>query len=248
MHMKTMLLPTGEFALIVDSANMSREEAEKHLPALWGFRKDIGAAGLFFSSEEVTVEDAFYDENATGVYPEPDEPEDDDELDDDDEEYPPSFSVDTDGTVTILDLGNWISIGTMTDEIINAAGGLTFATEDLPVIKAIEAGRETTPAGLVVGEEGDPTFSKEDLEAAVEPDEYPQVGDAVLLCGSSYYGCNDYVGQIGTVIQSPYHLAYDLRDSDPDAKYVLVDVALPSANGPWRLIMDVSRLEVQANG
>lgn len=58
MKLKTMLLPTGEFALIV--SNCPRNASD----ALVDFRKLIGATGVYMTSEDVEVEDALFDENA----------------------------------------------------------------------------------------------------------------------------------------------------------------------------------------
>jgi len=57
MRFRTLRLPTGEFALIIDRV-AGRPPSPEFAEAMTTFRKKIGAAGAFVSSEEVELEDA----------------------------------------------------------------------------------------------------------------------------------------------------------------------------------------------
>lgn len=64
--LKTMLLPTGEFALLVHDTR-SEPPSQEYLDTLAGFRAQIGAVGGFISPDEILVEDALFDEKARRV-------------------------------------------------------------------------------------------------------------------------------------------------------------------------------------
>jgi len=113
MHMKTLLLPTGEFALIVDKVSGGRETGEAILPGLKEFRERIGAAAVYVTDLEVTVEDAEVDEAA----------------------------VRHDPAATILDAAEKLAEGfSIVDGKLYAKG---FEPEDTPLQKAEELAGDT---------------------------------------------------------------------------------------------------------
>lgn len=60
MKLQTMLLPTGEFALVISEAGGTDPAAYRE--NLLEFRDAAGAAALFITDQEVTVENALVDE------------------------------------------------------------------------------------------------------------------------------------------------------------------------------------------
>lgn len=197
--LQTMLLPTGEFALIVTDPNNSLRD-KKSRKALRRFRKDIGAVAGLAVDEPIEVENAVVDENAMSIrmdgYFGPDEYVGD--VQDDEPEQPHLASVTTLFN-TRIKTGDFVSEPQTVQftfepdsenlqQTLNTIYGADFPAPanklvdlmgpgpspvdfDLQVgdnLAALwNAGREFTPAGLVVGQPGDP-----DLMADTEAFEY----------------------------------------------------------------------------
>lgn len=64
MKLKTMLLPTGKFVLIVQFDEDHEPLEQDQRAAFHGLRKDIGAVSCLMTNEDVVVEDALIDEGA----------------------------------------------------------------------------------------------------------------------------------------------------------------------------------------
>lgn len=67
MKLSTMLLPTGEFILVGSDTKLRPEQLD--LKSFKEARDTVGAAAFLFFSEDVEVEDAFFDENARRANP-----------------------------------------------------------------------------------------------------------------------------------------------------------------------------------
>lgn len=190
MKLQTMLLPTGEF-LIVGTG--FPDDALPPSSLVESLNKGTGSAGALFTRHDVEVVSATYDPNARRR--DPDEPvvEDDGSEDsgyDPSEDFLrvylphvdiPSFSVDGDGTVSLTGeakAAGWHDIGHPTGREFSLHFDL--GPEVIAVTRAVMEGREVSPAGVVKGQEGDPTFTETDLAGKPTPEAYfPTEGDVV---------------------------------------------------------------------
>ncbi len=161
--LKTMLLPTGEFALIATGFHKS------HQDALEEFRQQIGATGALqaIEDDEIHVEDALADGAARRADSEPQ----------DDEEEPEQLP-ETDETHIFFPAGKFVNIGQLnpkdgqsfsveftaqqSPEFARVLFGSTVTEGD----EQLDAGATFSPAGLAV--DGEKTT------AGLEPDPSPQ--------------------------------------------------------------------------
>jgi len=188
MKLQTMLLPTGEFMLVLDQNSRPIDDNVQEI--LQSLKRETGAAAVFMVPESIEVVDAMVDENAVRR-PEPDQFETWLNYEHEREEIAKDFN-----------------------DIVRAPiTPSTLAIDELNAWARDNGERELTPAGLVKGRPGDPDFLRDpsfttggepgadpEPEGVVsdpieEPTYEPKPGDCVRI-----KAVNGWEGRQGTVV------------------------------------------------
>jgi hypothetical protein len=224
MKLKTMLLPTGEFVLVVsEKPNATPEELE----AWQNIRDSVGAACVIWSAEEIEVEDALYDGGARRRDELPGVWQDLGYLTEDDEEITEEQADEA---------GDWVA-----DWVNSDRDG------DAQLLKAYNSGAEFSPAGLV--KDGPKsTVTEEELVGRTATEGLPDpftpgtrveiIGDSLWHHQEKWPGTHGVVGNPHTRTSRPEGSIYVESEVEDESGYINRWFFPPSSLQPVPAILE----------